>query len=323
MTERDGVLHPSLVEIIGRVRVSDDRCGARVGNREIATDTPRELQARLADTIYEIFHAGRSGHEGGEQERSHELRRRDPVFERELVAAVPHSLIRVPVRLLGSREQRKEGTFELVEREGLRVWAPVELLDLSEGTPPGEQVDLSAPSARASLSPGFLMVRGERGLERRQGLSRTYVHVNSADAAVGVWGKVLARLNGSGVAYQAKILSRPAFYPRRDALVVYADEWASEVEEMVAAETEGMPGVVDETPALCRRVGPGVAAAEEPVDGRSAYQGMSFGMHRASLVAEALNRAARNSSGIREAILEVFEKGNANPSRPYQNLRTQ
>ncbi|MEV6861386.1 T3SS effector HopA1 family protein [Streptosporangium subroseum] len=52
----------------------------------------------------------------------------------------------------------------------------------------------------------------------------------------------------------------------------------------------------EEVSVFCRRIGPGVAIAWEPDDARPAMRGLSFGQHRAGVLAQALlDRLAADS----------------------------
>ena len=72
----------------------------------------------LAESIYDVFHSG-------QQDGKVPTRLRDPDLEVRLAAAVPHAEITTRAVVRSAAEQDGKGnTRVLVEREGVRFWAP-------------------------------------------------------------------------------------------------------------------------------------------------------------------------------------------------------
>jgi len=90
-----------------------------------------------------------------------------------------------------------------------------------------------------------------------------------------------------------------------DALVVYldADGWRA-LPELAEAAADG-PGVGGDVSAFCRRLRPGVAVAWEPEDDRPAMRGLSFGQHRAGVLAQ--DAEGRSPAALRAAVELVEE----------------
>ncbi|HEX5540799.1 MAG TPA: T3SS effector HopA1 family protein [Micromonospora sp.] len=312
-----GTIQPlsPLGDALRTVQVAEDRTSVLLGEREVTSESPRELRRLLAEAIYEVLHAGQNVEKG-----SISYRLREEPFEEELAAAVPHRETTVRVRWCGESREIAEGRRAvLVEREGVRVWAAEERL-VDPGEPAvGDVVALRVAAQRPALSPGFFLVDSSLMQPQRQEVLRVYVHITEWQAAAGVFRRVLNLLEGRGAPYRSKVLSSKALYPRRDALVVYLDRpWWSLATE-IADAVDGLPGIGAETSIFAERLAPGVAIACEPDDQRPGMRGLSFGQHRATALATALLDSDEN---VAEAIRTAFETAGIDPERPGRNLNS-
>ena len=282
---------------------------ARVADREITADDERQLKARLVNALYDVLHAGRA-HQDGPRPRT----LRDPRFEQRLQEAVPHESSALPVLL----EDTGEDEF-VVRMNEVRVRVPRERLDYR-----GEQFAvIRIPAVLPALSPGFLMVNGSRGsgLVRGEPCVRVYLHLRSAESAPQVWGAVVRRLEELALPYRAKVLSTPAQYPRRDAMVVYLgpDAWSAPIEVAEAAVATG--ALAPDVSSYVERLAPGVGWAWEPDDPAPSAHGMSFGEHRSTALAEGLIAAARPGGPNRaEALDAALRAARISPSALHLNL---
>jgi hypothetical protein len=309
-TQTKARLAPAVRAAVDAVVVAPDRTSATVQGRPVEADTPRELRRLLAESLYNTFHSG-------QPDGPVPTRLRDPALEQRFVACLPHERITTRARACGGPEaDPRGGNRVLVEREGVRFWAPVDLLDPAEPAA-GDIVALRMPSHRAALSPGFFLVDGSRPRRGGRDVRRVYINVTGVDDAVRVWGHVLAFLEGRQVPYRAKVLSARELYPRRDAVVVYLDgpdeHLATELADLVA----GAPGVGPEVSAFVRRLGPGVGTAWEPTDNHPGRQGLSFGQHRATVLAAALVDAAGDDAV--DHVVTAFEEAGIDPTDPSRN----
>jgi hypothetical protein len=299
------------------VRVAADRASATVGEREVTSESPREMRRLLAEAIYDVLHAGQFVEKG-----SLSYRLREAPFEEELAAAVPHEETTVRVRRLGGPREIANGRRAvLVEREGVRVWVPeerlVEPVEPTAGDDVPEILTLRVAARRPALSPGFFLVDSSRPQQLRQEGLRVYIHITEWQAAAGIFGRVLGLLEDRRVPYRSKVLSSKALYPRRDALVVYLDRpWWSMAAD-IAGAVDGLPGIGTETSVFAERMVPGVAIACEPDDARPGMRGLSFGQHRATALATALLEAEDDLAG---AVRAAFEAAGIDPERPGRNL---
>lgn len=248
----------------------------------------------LAEGLYSRLHSGRRA------DRTYP--KRDRAVEAALTAAVPHSCSPVSGVLKGLSDDRVR-----VEVDGVLVWFPRSAAEIS-----GDEVVVRISPVRPALSPGFLYVLSSRPAVFDT-VHRVYVHVTDASFAPAIWGAVLTSLERNGIAYHAKILSRAADYPRRDALVVYLPGAGAGV---VAEAVDGLPGIGAETSVFAEELAPGVAVADEPRDDRLGMSGLSFGQHRSRVLAQALLKG-----GGEPVITREFELAGIDPANPARNLR--
>jgi HopA1 effector protein family len=223
-----------LAEALDQVSVAPDLRGATVGDREISADDPDQLRSRLAAALYDLWHAGR---DRPEERRWQALR--DPAFEQRLRAAVPHESCVVPAQV--------SPTGSVVVLDRVRVRVPAERLVALEGLDGGPPTGVRMPAVLPALSPGFLVVNGSRGTCRAKAAClRVYVHLDTPERAVDVWGAVVSRLERLGLPYRVKVTSARRLFPRRDALVVYLgpEAWAAVPDVREAAVCAGAGGDV-------------------------------------------------------------------------------
>ncbi|MGX1975453.1 T3SS effector HopA1 family protein [Streptomyces kronopolitis] len=299
----------ALLDAAGLVHVAADRSSATVGERRIEAETPRELRRLLSDALYNELHAGLSM-----EDRSLPFRLRDAAFEEELAKGVPHqeTTVRGLVRVTGDEAH-------VVELGGVLVRVPADRFRANGPVSSGRVVDVVNTSMRPGLSPGFFLVEGTRP-HRSVDLLRVYVHIKDWSAARHVWQTVLDHLERHKLTYRAKVLSSKLLYPRRDALVVYVDQRDRHAAAGIADVVGGLPGIGEETSVFTHRLRPGVAMAWEPQDSTPGMDSLSFGQHRASVVAKALVEAADAPDSIAEVLHNQLVAANIDPADPSRNL---
>lgn len=275
--------------VLDEVVVTADASRATVAGHDLEASGPREMKRLVAGALYEHLHAGL-------RTREAPPRLRDPDLEARLTAEVPVRALRVRLPLL-SRPQALPGSATrhvLVALSGVRVWVPetgVQALPGGRDAEPGDHADVVVPAVRPAVSPGFLFV--DRCPTAPAAVRRLYVNVTGPDHAPAVWGRVLAHLEETGTSFRAKVLSAKDLYPRRDAVVVYLSEVdAPAAARGLVAAVAGLDGVGPEVSRFAARIAPGVSTAAEPRDTRRGMQGLSFGEHRATVVATALVESA-------------------------------
>ncbi|MFD3753510.1 T3SS effector HopA1 family protein [Streptomyces cyaneofuscatus] len=302
-------LAPELLTAGRSVHVLPDRSGATVGDRTIEADSPRELRRLLADALYQELHAGLDvGDEGLP------FRLRDPEFEKLLAEGVPHRSTTLRAVMVSPGEES-----HLVELGGVRVRVPVEQVRAAEGAVPGSLVEVVNTPLRPALSPGFFLVEGTAP-HRSAELLRLYVHITGWTFAPAIWRSALHHLEGCGAVYRAKVVSSTYLYPRRDALVVYLDESSAHVAPGLAEVLADLPGVGSRASLFTRRIRPGVATAWEPRDPAPGMQGLSFGQHRAGVLAEALVDTADDPEAFPRVLRTLLVRAGVDPEDPSRNI---
>jgi len=171
------------------------------------------------------------------------------------------------------------------------------------------------------MLPGYYVAYGNADRGRDEGLNavdvvRFYWHL-TAEGARRWMRELTARFNSAGVPFQAKVLNDPAAYMRADAGVLYVERTHAGRAMTLLPELHQVTqsGLRDTTPMLTKRLAPGLAAADDPGDGRS------FGQHRCQLVAEGLVRAcaapkARFDMRLK-AVLERFADEGLSGATPW------
>ncbi|MFG2678580.1 T3SS effector HopA1 family protein [Streptomyces sp. NPDC048392] len=272
------------------------------------------MRRLLSESIYDVHHAGQPDGQVPSRLRDREL-------EARLVEVVPHREITVRAVLRSGPERMTDDGPErfLVEREGVRFWAPRSALPGTVDGGPGDRVDLVMPSARPALSPGFFLVDGSRQRRGAKEVLRVYLHVADVEHAVGVWQAALTFLEDHAVPYRAKMLSAAELYPRRDSIVVYLDGELAAIAPELAEAVAQAPGLEPAVSSFAQELRPGIATAWEPVDTQPGMQGLSFGQHRATVLAAALVDSAEDPSQTERKVVEHFVAAAIDPARPAHN----
>lgn len=302
----------ALADLVGLVTIGADLCSAAVAGEILAADDPQALRRELPHLVYEVLHAGRRSRPG-----SLPFNLRDPDLERRLAAATPHATTTVAARYLDGHER---GPDMLVERDGVRVWVPAAAVRRAR---PGDTATtvatMTVAAARPALSPGFFLVESSVPARRSGPTLRLYLHLTDPTAAPAAWARVLGHLEDGRLPYRAKVLSAPALYPRRDALVVYLPPGSWTAVDGLAALSADLPGLGADTSTFARRLRPGVASAWEPADPREHTHGQSFGQHRAGVLGHALFDAVRDGADPCAALLTACREANVDPADPSRN----
>ncbi|MET9342310.1 T3SS effector HopA1 family protein [Nonomuraea sp. NPDC003804] len=296
-----------MMRALDRVRVGADLTSATVDGRDVTAGSPKALRTALADALYEAFHTGGDPREGRPRRLS-----RDPGFEQALRAMVPHS----GTRVLAPVEPGSPGVVRL---NGVRVLVPEARLDAAADGGPSRWVTL--PAVMPALSPGFLLVNGSLGHGMEEGVFvRVYAGADSPDAAPGLWGAMLTRLEELRLPYRAKVLSARAHYPRRDSIVVYLGRRSWHAVPDVARAAAAAGGLRRDLSVYVAELGRGVGWAWEPRDPRPGMRGLSFGEHRSHAVAAGLLAHAERGGDREHAVSEALRDAGVVPGAVHRNL---
>lgn len=299
----------SVAAVLDELTVAPDLGRVTWRSRTIDTTEPRDLEKRLGHLLYEVLHLRRADPIGTRARMV-----RDEPFEFELAAGVPHHDVTVPAQAL---RRQDAGARTLVGLMGVRVWVPAGDVQQAPDSWPGPAA-VRLDAVHRALSPGFLLVHGPNGLAGSP-LLRLYLNPADDRTAPYVWADALQLLQAWGGSYRAKVASVRWFYPRTDAITVYLQ--ATGVEELgeLPGQLADLPGLRQETSLLCRRLGPGLAAACEPQDTTAGRAGLSFGEHRASLLAQTVLAGHASQDGWRAHLSDVLTAGGVDPTALWRN----
>ncbi|WP_214409113.1 T3SS effector HopA1 family protein [Sphaerisporangium fuscum] len=295
--------------LLDRVRISPDLTSATVDDREVGGDGPRTLRGALSIALYDAFHAGQKPRETARRKSL-----RDPGFEQALRAMVPHRDSRVLAPLV-------PGTADVVRLHGVRVLVPAARLGAEAETPGGPARWVGVPAVLPALSPGFLLVNGSLGHDFEAGSCvRLYVGAETPDAAPGLWGALLGRLEDLQVPYRAKVLSARDLYPRRDSIVVYLGRRSWHVVPELTRAATAAGGLRRDVSAYVAELAGGVGWGWEPQDPRPGMRGLSFGEHRSQAVAAGLLAHAEHGGDRDRSVTEALLAAGITPGALHRNL---
>ncbi|GAB3251898.1 hypothetical protein GCM10027425_10060 [Alteromonas gracilis] len=298
-----------LSDLLDRIHLSPGRDAAVIERVRLVSRDPETLRRELGSYVYSVMHAGQaSGHEYVP------FHHRDHDFESRLLAASPR-----PYRSTWLPLEEHDDESAHVRLGGVRIRVGRDRLDHVD--PDRRTAQVRTVAARPLLSPGFVLVDGDRtSVETGGGLVRVYVHVAHAEHAVEVWRRALGTLEEQAVPYRIKILSSPQQYPRRDALVVYLSDPRAEDLTDLARSLSGLAGLGEAISPFAHALAPGVAIAHEPDDPRPGMRGLSFGQHRSRLLAEAVWEASVTGTDPLEELRRLCAAARVCPEEPAFNL---
>jgi hypothetical protein len=147
-------------------------------------------------------------------------------------------------------------------------------------------------------------------------VARFYWHL-TADGACDWMRELTARFNAARLPFQVKVLNDPAAYVRADAGVLYIERVhvGRAMELLPELHRVSRRGLRDTTPMFTKRLAPGLAAADDPGDGRS------FGQHRCQLIAEGIVRAGDAAASALEirlrAVADRFASEGLSAATPW------
>jgi hypothetical protein len=214
-----------------------------------------------------------------------------------------------------------DGDAIVVEKDDLRLWArSAELVDTSRSVRAGDAVAVLLPREVVGSRTGFYTAYGDAGSVEASGgcgVDRYYWNVR-ADGRARLLELTTARLNRAALPFRFKVLNDPETV-RCDAAVLYAPRaLRDEVTRIVAWLGRSLaPALGARTPVFAKRLAPGLAFAEDPLEDES------FGTHRCRLMAEAI--VASHERGLRlpedrlDAVAAAFDAAGLSFERPYLN----
>jgi HopA1 effector protein family len=292
--------------------LSSPRLPARV-ERALTPKTARDhLLHTLRSRLYSDFYVkGRAAPSGWEVRSS--VASRGP-FVADLSAANTGSGYWVDGWTVGAVG---DGGDLVVERRGLEL--TVGAADCSEPPAPGRTVGIRFPKELRSMSPGYYVACGDRlpDEDGRYPLVRLYWNLRAAGAVPFVR-SATSCLNEAGVPFRLKVVNDPRGFTRCDAAVVYlvAPDLARAGDLLQAVHRQMSPHLNATTPALTKRLAPGLGYAEDPGGDES------FGQHRCRQLADGIIRAyerrARRIDDRLAVVAARFAEDGVDVDEPYR-----
>ena len=283
---------------------------------ELAGDAPAPLGA-LADLVYATYYLGETS--AATQARFRDgvtpiVLREDPTFGAALREANRGAgFTQGGWRVVGAREG---GLVVRRERISLLV---------RDGDMAGREADGSVavrfPNERPYAYPDYYVAIGDGGPPSPGGaapLLRLYFNVSPSgatrllSAVTSTMGAVLRR-------FAIKILNHPESYGRPDAAValVLREDLGRALSLLGGVLRETGPYLTDAVPAFTLRLARGVGLAEDPGGGAR----LSFGQHRAWVIAKGLTRALEHGASAPESrlpfVVRELTAAGIDPERPY------
>ncbi|MFD4949819.1 T3SS effector HopA1 family protein [Streptomyces sp. NPDC058239] len=331
-------LAPRVYAVLDSVRVHADGLSAAVRGERVTATSPRALESRLANAIYQMMHVGRRSPDADPAPPA-----LDRALEESLVRAVPHEFTHYPapvltvdgrqavVRIAGvrvrlDRDRITIGSAETAETAKTAAASQAGWAGEDDAVRIGHLASVRVAAVRPRLTPGFLLADGSRPLTGDSPVLRMYVHVPSPGVAVDVWGTALRYLEEEALPYRAKVISSGGQFPRQDALVVYLGSRAQKGLPGLIRAVGSVEGVGTGTPCFALPVAPGVALAWEPEDPRPGMRRISLGEHRSRVMATALVRSAvptgdhPSADGPADVVRKALTEANIDPTEPARNL---
>lgn len=213
----------------------------------------------------------------------------------------------------GSVRVLKDGVEFFVSCEACRV-------PLGAALAPGTFVGVRIPTEFLAVSPGFYLVRGAGESPTGEPGEQIRFYWDLTPAGASPLLSLLTRsLGAAGLPYRLKVLNDEKEFTRADSAVLYVfklhyqavAEVLADVYPCIAAHLKAP------TPALTKRLAPGLALAEDPGGGES------FGLHRCRILAEGIVRAyeqgAQSHEKRLERVLEHVREERIDVDAPYLN----
>jgi hypothetical protein len=306
----DAQLAPAVAALAAEITVTREDREVRTGWRDDEhTGSPQEATAHLGSRIYKYAHTRMTADQELTPRTLH-----DPEFDAGFRLAAGERTVAADVQLL---EERGDEVIVLLDK--IRVRAPAEAIEQVGG-----RTVLQVDWARPLLSPGFFFLTSSTTPMTRQGgaLLRLYAHLADPAAGPELLALAAARLEAARVPWQAKAGSNLDMYPRTDALVVYLPRASWAAARPLAEELSGTGACVPGGSVFTHALTDSVSAAFEPADVRPGREGLSFGQHRAQILAEALvsHVVAEDEQSLEGRIAAAFQSASIDPLNPARNL---
>jgi hypothetical protein len=211
----------------------------------------------------------------------------------------------------------RSGQTFLLERDGFQVHAGLsELFPDPETGGARTTYHLDVGKELFNIIAGWYVVLGENvdPSERTAPITRVYFNIDPAEASRLV--RLCSHdLNQSAIPFRLKVPDSPGAYGRADTAVLYLRKHQYRDSGPLLSAMFANIRTRDGVPAFAKKIGRGIAVAEDPVDGSS------FGQHRSRLVARGLWRAylgqAHEPAARTQYVADEFRRAGLDHDRPH------
>lgn len=308
------VLTATFADVLRAQDITVNRTGTQavLNNHTINADSPAELRAQLAAMIYSSYHIR---HPQDPTAPQSQVLQADAELAEKLLAALPQRTLTRTV----TAEQLQPGAHPdqyVLPVDGIKV---IITEDVLIRTADGAIAGVRFPSWRTRTTPGYLLTFSQQPICTGP-VERIYIACDDAAQTLARWGRLLPKLAEANIGYQAKALSTRAAHPRTDAIVIYVGQADLHLacELAVQATLADAPAHVM-TSLFTRQINPDVSMAAEPSDTRTAYRNLSFGQHRARVLADALIRTGTENRQLVDTWTAEATAALIDPHQPGRN----
>ncbi|RZJ53728.1 MAG: hypothetical protein EOO44_07540 [Flavobacterium sp.] len=311
---QDKVIINELTRLISQLHISDAFITFR--NKQYAITSENKL-SYLTSILYSECYALKESYQSGNDNRQFDFNTIDEAFT-ELLSQNNHTKNKTEHNWVIKSIYPNE-YLEIEKGIETRIIQTSSLIEIPVGSTleVGQKVAVLFPKEDKYRQPTFYYVFSNEQLNSTQKLTRIYWNCISEGAPILV-NLITKKLNYYNIPFLFKCLNHPGLYFRRDAAVLYIeDSMLSIINRLLPEIFEEMKNYLQEDiPLFSYKYSKGVGVAESPNEHES------FGMNRASIIAETLLQTASknlDANSILNEIEKTFIQKGINPKTTYLN----
>ncbi|MBP1224421.1 T3SS effector HopA1 family protein [Flavobacterium sp. 1355] len=310
---QDKIIIKELTRLIGQLDISDTFITFR--NKQYAVTSENKL-SYLTGILYSECYALKESYQSGTDNRQFDFTPDDTFTE--LLSQNNHSKNKKEQNWI-IKSIYPNGYFEITKETENRIVPASALLDISTGSIPeiGQTITVLFPKEDKNRQPTFYYVFSNQYFNLPQKLTRVYWNCIS-EGAPALINAVTTKLNYYNIPFLFKCLNHPNLYFRRDASVLYIEDSMLSILNMILPEIceEMKIYLQKDVPLFTYTYANGVGIAESPNEHES------FGMNRATIIAETLIKTASKKldpNAVLNEITAAFIQKGINPKATYLN----
>lgn len=311
---QDKVIIKELTRLVNQLQISDSHITFREKQYAI---TPENTMSYLVGILYSECYALKETYQSGEDSRNMNFQGNDDNFT-DLLSQNNNSVDRTEEGW-GVKNIYPNEYVEIRKQNEIRIVPVSSLLNISPESPIqiGQTVSVLFPKEDKHRQPTFYYLFSNQPLNPSQNFTRIYWNCTSSGAPILI-DLLSKKLNHYNIPFIFKCLNHPDLYFRRDAAVLYIEDAMMPIVQMLLPEIcEEMKNYLQEdVPLFTYRYAKGVGIAESPNEHES------FGMNRASIIAEVLLQTTQKNLAAEAVISEIaaaFVQKGINPEATFLN----